>query len=229
MGGGNPAKSKQGYWLRGLSPRGRGKLVSLLAVVHSQGSIPAWAGETPSRNLPKPLLAVYPRVGGGNMLARQIRSTIQGLSPRGRGKRNNYDSGLETRRSIPAWAGETLAPRAPACSRPVYPRVGGGNAITRRWMKSQSGLSPRGRGKRDYTPLDEISVGSIPAWAGETGIRGGYKCKATVYPRVGGGNTYTWTKPSGYNGLSPRGRGKRRFIGLPIQLQGSIPAWAGET
>ena len=50
--------------------------------------------------------------------------------------------------------------------------------------------------------------GSIPAWAGETGINRSTRKVATVYPRVGGGN------PDGKRicrvprGLSPRGRGK---------------------
>ena len=51
------------------------------------GSIPAWAGETDRDPQAKPLIGVYPRVGGGNIAAFGIGAPGRGLSPRGRGKR----------------------------------------------------------------------------------------------------------------------------------------------
>ena len=50
-----------------------------------------------------------------------------------------------------------------------------------------------------------------------------------VYPRVGGGNSATHSRPSSICGLSPRGRGKLRFRRSFRFWLGSIPAWAGET
>ena len=50
-------------------------------------SIPAWAGETRSGEIPFGLTGVYPRVGGGNELAVVQAEERKGLSPRGRGKR----------------------------------------------------------------------------------------------------------------------------------------------
>ena len=49
----------------GLSPRGRGNLVALVAVVLPDGSIPAWAGEPHPKFRPSGRRRVYPRVGGG--------------------------------------------------------------------------------------------------------------------------------------------------------------------
>ena len=109
----------------------------------------------------------------------------------------------------------------------VYPRVGGGTSQQRR------------QGLR-----------SIPAWAGEPYL----DCQAVVamvrvYPRVGGGTTGPNTIPNSSCGLSPRGRGNRRYghrRSLAMQglsprgrgnpgcshdrstSRGSIPAWAGE-
>ena len=92
------------------------------------------------------------------------------------------------RRSIPAWAGETFdAP--PSENRPkVYPRVGGGNAVLYAPIVMLIGLSPRGRGKHIRWSRGNRSIGSIPAWAGETRRRRRCLCPCRVYPRVGGGN-----------------------------------------
>ena len=50
-----------------------------------------------------------------------------------------------------------------------------------------------------------------------------------VYPRVGGGNTTSRPRMWATDGLSPRGRGKRRVNARPCLQARSIPAWAGET
>ena len=97
------------------------------------------------------------------------------------------------------------------------------------WADIAWGLSPRGRGKPGLVMPVKAIQGSIPAWAGET-----YSSKVAitappVYPRVGGGNTYCGFSLTRYNGLSPRGRGKRRVFFPQLVDVGSIPAWAGET
>ena len=72
---------------------------------------------------------------------------ILGLSPRGRGKHRGRAAGRAKRRSIPAWAGETLGIDRLADFHRVYPRVGGGNAFAPANAMLAKGLSPRGRGK----------------------------------------------------------------------------------
>ena len=92
-----------------------------------------------------------------------------------------------------------------------------------------SGLSPRGRGKRWKFSSTRMRRGSIPAWAGETQIDSAAARKMRVYPRVGGGNLHLdWDKPR-VEGLSPRGRGKPACGQAMPRALGSIPAWAGET
>ena len=90
--------------------------------------------------------------------------------------------------SIPAWAGETVQDIMDIGVEAVYPRVGGGNTITTTRTETDTGLSPRGRGKRiaGYRPCQRQR--SIPAWAGETGCIRSTIVSIKVYPRVGGGN-----------------------------------------
>ena len=111
----------------------------------------------------------------------------------------------------------------------VYPRVGGGNVCALSHSITESGLSPRGRGKPIApTPTGQICR-SIPAWAGETANVRGTLEKVRVYPRVGGGNPKHMPSAITPKGLSPRGRGKQYRIRSHSGIGGSIPAWAGET
>ena len=94
---------------------------------------------------------------------------IPGLSPRGRGKPAYPARCCAVAGSIPAWAGETLTlalylrvhrvyPRVGGGNvvsslgaqkaYTVYPRVGGGNQVVAPRAYRDTGLSPRGRGKR---------------------------------------------------------------------------------
>ena len=71
---------------------------------------------------------VYPRVGGGTATDETEPQPEHGLSPRGRGNRDQALIDQSRERSIPAWAGEPVVP---------HPLLLTGN-----------GLSPRGRGNR---------------------------------------------------------------------------------
>ena len=51
----------------------------------------------------------------------------------------------------------------------------------------------------------------------------------SVYPRVDGGNRSIGRSSSPSWGLSPRGRGKPRYVLDDKFAEGSIPAWTGET
>ena len=208
MGGGNMLRLRCVGWIRGLSPRGRGKQSDLRGHLYRRGSIPAWAGETSISRKTARRRKVYPRVGGGNTTATATRICAYGLSPRGRGKRRFKQPLTEQVRSIPAWAGETPGSWRMKWIGQVYPRVGGGNDIPALTQKVGEGLSPRGRGKpirnRPYTDAER----SIPAWAGETRVALVSHHNLTVYPRVGGGNPGLTPIAAAKWGLSPRGRGK---------------------
>ena len=188
VGGGNPHHSNRGMQWQGLSPRGRGKRVVGAPVAPQPGSIPAWAGETVCRCRYAARPGVYPRVGGGNAIPTDSETPRAGLSPRGRGKLCCQRCPRRERRSIPAWAGETMPNRSRQRPLGVYPRVGGGNGISLAQYAFPSGLSPRGRGKL-CARLDACRLTrSIPAWAGETYLLSQRRRCKRVYPRVGGGN-----------------------------------------
>ena len=132
---------------KGLSPRGRGKHFHQHPRETFAGSIPAWAGETGIYIDAISAAAVYPRVGGGNTNRPPRVRQMEGLSPRGRGKRMRRRLDHPTERSIPAWAGETFLYQRTDRAGLVYPRVGGGNSVNDIGFRLGLGLSPRGRGK----------------------------------------------------------------------------------
>ena len=192
-------------------------------------SIPAWAGETSRPSGRSARSRVYPRVGGGNEIEAGVHDRSNGLSPRGRGKQHVGGRPRAGLRSIPAWAGETLAVGRDCTLIEVYPRVGGGNLNQSRAGQAANGLSPRGWGKLRGYALVVAGQGSIPAWAGETRHIVVQRSAPMVYPRVGGGNVLAVEEAQKDWGLSPRGRGKRFWRPSSRAVSRSIPAWAGET
>ena len=188
VGGGNLRASRRQPRLGGLSPRGRGKPNCACEPPDVARSIPAWAGETHKLAYLALQKSVYPRVGGGNATIAASGVPRSGLSPRGRGKRIAQIANSRRRRSIPAWAGETLIALLINNNFRVYPRVGGGNPNALRLAAGILGLSPRGRGKPIFGGRRCEGAGSIPAWAGETSACAAAAAGSRVYPRVGGGN-----------------------------------------
>ena len=90
--GGNVLTNCQANFVRGLSPRVRGKRLPLRLAHGTRGSIPACAGETMLNMLGERETQVYPRVCGGNRRRRNAGQRLVGLSPRVRGKRTACQS-----------------------------------------------------------------------------------------------------------------------------------------
>ena len=110
----------------------------------------------------------------------------------------------------------------------VYPRACGGTVAAKDLRIGDSGLSPRVRGNHQVLPGMGCPGGSIPARAGEPSTWIGRMAMAKVYPRACGGTSQPLTGPSAAQGLSPRVRGNRSQALVQADLQGSIPARAGE-
>ena len=91
---------------RGLSPRVRGNLDTLISRLSTIGSIPACAGEPKCSPGRRGRPRVYPRVCGGTIGSALTLCLYLGLSPRVRGNRPNQWFGRHPTRSIPACAGE---------------------------------------------------------------------------------------------------------------------------
>ena len=233
----------------GLSPRVRGNRRPGCEQADPEGSIPACAGEPgPVRNASSPV-KVYPRVCGGTWTLSPIVRGRGGLSPRVRGNRRSGQWRGQSRRSIPACAGEPRGHCGTPAGPAVYPRVCGGTDDGRPVYQTLDGLSPRVRGNLIRRGAALSAPGSIPACAGEPRARAGSRqCRPgsipacageptagssaakrqKVYPRVCGGTAAA--QRAGYIacGLSPRVRGN-----LVAEDEGngkarSIPACAGE-
>ena len=113
----------------GLSPRVRGNLLLANLPPPAVGSIPACAGE-PRNSLSMIIrIWVYPRVCGGTVPAGSSSPEADGLSPRVRGNPGPGDTDRQSRRSIPACAGEPWTGLADGNLSTVYPRVCGGTGI----------------------------------------------------------------------------------------------------
>ena len=91
--------------IMGLSPRGRGNLVTLPFLPAVQRSIPAWAGQPQRQGTGVSMYRVYPRVGGATLVFAWCQLAGVGLSPRGRGNHSLFRWRWPWVRSIPAWAG----------------------------------------------------------------------------------------------------------------------------
>ena len=211
----------------GLSPRVRGNRISVAQCTPSRRSIPASAGEPTTSGLTSGGPTVYPRECGGTTASQPRKRQRLGLSPRVRGNRFRFHSGLPNNRSIPASAGEPIRQSVWTPHRRVYPRECGGTWIWPVVMARCRGLSPRVRGNLawDFQPCP--LRGSIPASAGEPTLTslslmsesvyprecGGTNCPAAsamparVYPRECGGTGNKVDPETVSQGLSPRVRG----------------------
>ena len=227
--GGNRPLSAGSSALSGASPRLRGKRIPSFFATIRAWCIPAPAGETHRRSFESSRSTVHPRACGGNGRHRGIGAGAPGASPRLRGKPDRHCKTGRDRRCIPAPAGETLSPwpRSPWPS--VHPRACGGNSGGRYCGDSQSGASPRLRGKHTDGAAIETGVRCIPAPAGETkdGYRGN-PCQG-VHPRACGGNPVREMAEGCNRGASPRLRGKLHLRLEAGRRRGCIPAPAGET
>ena len=110
----------------------------------------------------------------------------------------------------------------------VYPRTGGGTAGLKLVREHAQGLSPHGRGNRSVAVSALRRRGSIPARAGEPPRRKRATTWPRVYPRTGGGTLDEDDVATVHLGLSPHGRGNPEQDADRPEVDGSIPARAGE-
>ena len=146
-----------------------------------------------------------------------------------RGTPHVHEVAARIRGIIPAYAGNTGS--AICCMRygRDHPRVCGEHSILvfSRW--NVLGSSPRMRGTPLDFPLDSLTLGIIPAYAGNTTSCPRYPCRCRDHPRVCGEHTYESTAPDIMKGSSPRMRGTLAGVGQFANLLGIIPAYAGNT
>ena len=211
----------------GLSPRVWGNRIARAAVGGQQGSIPARAGEPPSRFGLHSQARVYPRACGGTKETSDGLKYMRGLSPRVRGNRPLARGGEQTVRSIPARAGEPAAAKAWVKWLGVYPRACGGTGLRLEERGRFEGLSPRVRGNPLQCRVHPELRRSIPARAGEPVPAIARNARPPVYPRACGGTDNVARDLRDEGGLSPRVRGNLQQSRGAIQEQGLSPRVRG--
>src|SRR5690606_36671282 len=124
----------------------------------------------------------------GNVTTDVLDTAEQGRSPHTRGKLARADESEGRRRSIPAYAGETMQALFSSIRKTVDPRIRGGNSRLSVTSSGLRGRSPHTRGKLSLDHHREWNGRSIPAYAGETMPSGWQRGSSTVDPRIRGGN-----------------------------------------
>ena len=170
---------------------------------------------------------VHPRVCGEPAGSGPVNRPWMGPSPRVRGTRPCRPSARARRRSIPACAGNPIAPASPCSADGVHPRVCGEPDRCGFLAQIGPGPSPRVRGTRGAAGAAVGRRGSIPACAGNPGRRGHDPATRAVHPRVCGEPAVQSSALVPRSGPSPRVRGTPGGRTRSDPASGSIPACAG--
>ena len=191
--------------------------------------IPARAGKTCSGWCRRRRSAAHPRACGENPGDRTESATLDGSSPRVRGKR-----GLQRRLRgfaglIPARAGKTRPLPSENIEARAHPRACGENSCGPPANGTRKGSSPRVRGKPELLADSRVETRLIPARAGKTIIIFGTPENIAAHPRACGENRPRPCRMFSCEGSSPRVRGKREVIDAHSARVGLIPARAGKT
>ena len=166
--------------------------------------IPACAGNTTFRALPRHAQAVHPRVCGEHRGRLDFLKPGAGSSPRVRGTPRDAGGGAVKVRFIPACAGNTRRCRGRLDAKAVHPRVCGEHAGAEIPARPVGGSSPRVRGTRPAPAPEHSDTRFIPACAGNTRRQDACGTEGAVHPRVCGehlnfrtpANTLIWFIPA---------------------------------
>ena len=187
----------------------RGTPVSCQFSWHGWGIIPTYAGNTPDYtdacNYPRD----HPRVCGEHLPALRLLLRLRGSSPRMRGTHAldllvDLGDGI-----IPAYAGNTT--------------------ILERAKLIGTGSSPRMRGTLILRSLGRCLRWIIPAYAGNTSASPCRPNSVRDHPRVCGEHPADAGFGMQCKGSSPRMRGTLVLLSTAGELDGIIPAYAGNT
>ena len=213
----------------GSSPRVRGRRRSSCSSFGLRGLIPASAGQTSPRLMIRPLHRAHPRECGADVQIAQGVKSLQGSSPRVRGRPAACSSPATGDGLIPASAGQThFLHRCHRLAR-AHPRECGADLHRRSATFVNRGSSPRVRGRRTRPTCRSCRLGLIPASAGQTYPFPSCKLSSTAHPRECGADAAKHSEILRRQGSSPRVRGRLDHLRRPRQDRGLIPASAGQT
>ena len=167
-------------------------------------------------------------MGGENVGATSKPRSISVSSPHGRGKPRNRLRRPWCVRFIPARAGKTTTKKRSTPIKTAHPRAGGENSSAAHRNAVHVGSSPRGRGKRASAKVTTSLSRLIPARAGKTRSRVLRMLRGWAHPRAGGEDDSLPGCTSGWEGSSPRGRGKKLPMSRAIASAAAHPRAGGE-
>ena len=223
MSGCSPVKGS-----RAVHPRTRGEHVCLRASrfsligssPHTRGTwhrsrrpwprtrfIPAHAGNIGWSAGEHPMNAVHPRTRGEHRRQRSRKNCMDGSSPHTRGTYTDTLFADESRRFIPAHAGNIPGTRPPARSAPVHPRTRGEHDQPRALPGSVVGSSPHTRGTLTARTGEARPERFIPAHAGNITAPVTTRDLTSVHPRTRGEHSKAGMTTSLVSGSSPHTRG----------------------
>ena len=186
--GENVARPDALGYVKGTSPRMRGKPLGRQSLNRKRRNIPAYAGKTGFHRGVGGSNTEHPRVCGENAAPTAATLGVSGTSPRMRGKLAPILGDIGALRNIPAYAGKTVLSVRVAAAMSEHPRVCGENLNSSHVCTIGGGTSPRMRGKPRPECRGCHPAGNIPAYAGKTCRPGANGRLATEHPRVCGEN-----------------------------------------
>ena len=194
-----------------------------------EGFIPAHAGKTFCVPAIRAWTRAHPHSRGGNRTPAGNGLASSGSSPLTQGKRLFQVGGGAHCRLIPAHAGKTARWPCAWSSRWTHPRSRGENAFMPSPSLSSSGSSPLTRGKRQQGGHAQAAARLIPAHAGKTLTRRGWRRRFGDHPHPRGENKQLLVAAASQHGSSPLTRGKHQADRPRRRKDGLIPAHAGKT
>ena len=191
--------------------------------------IPAGAGNTLCRDAGPALRAVHPRRRGEHFRQLANGGGDSGSSPQARGTRLVLLLRHAGQRFIPAGAGNTRRPAAPAPPDTVHPRRRGEHGFVQGGVEEVAGSSPQARGTLDVAEAGRAADRFIPAGAGNTFSNAFCVLRNAVHPRRRGEHAVRHTRYTVHAGSSPQARGTHQAQPAIDAHVRFIPAGAGNT
>ena len=211
----------------GPSPRVRGILPASEWPAGRARSIPARAGNPRPEWASAGSARVHPRACGESPTPAPAHRSGTGPSPRVRGIPRLRERRAARPGSIPARAGNPAGSRSSPGTSRVHPRACGESGPLPRAQLDVLGPSPRVRGIHRGRGEKRRRDGSIPARAGNPRRSADTPRPRRVHPRACGESPTTARRLDARRGPSPRVRGIPPPVVAPRDVDGSIPARAG--